>query len=215
MVTALGRAAGRLPTASGSSAPRTWPARWASCRRWTSRSIRAGATRCGPACSAACSCSLSYFGTDQSQVQRYIGGAALREGRLGLMFNAVLKIPMQFFILLLGALVFVFYQFAAAPGVLQPGRVAAHAASAQRRPRSAPSRQSTPRAVAPEQEKIRAWLEAARHGDAAREAGARAAMVAAQNATEAVRAEAKAALVGRRSARQDQGLRLRVHHASS
>src|SRR5205085_12472532 len=54
---------------------------------------------------------LSYFGTDQSQVQRYIGGAALREGRLGLMFNATLKIPMQFFILLLGALLFVFYQF--------------------------------------------------------------------------------------------------------
>src|SRR5262249_11589282 len=43
--------------------------------------------------------SLSYFGTDQSQVQRYIGGASLREGRLGLMFNAMLKIPMQFFIL--------------------------------------------------------------------------------------------------------------------
>jgi uncharacterized sodium:solute symporter family permease YidK len=55
--------------------------------------------------------SLSYFGTDQSQVQRYIGGASLREGRLGLMFNAVLKIPMQFLILLLGALLFVFYQF--------------------------------------------------------------------------------------------------------
>jgi Na+/proline symporter len=55
--------------------------------------------------------SLSYFGTDQSQVQRYIGGAALREGRLGLMFNALLKIPMQFFIVILGALLFVFYQF--------------------------------------------------------------------------------------------------------
>jgi hypothetical protein len=59
--------------------------------------------------------SLSYFGTDQSQVQRYIGGASLREGRLGLMFNAVLKIPMQFVILLLGALLFVFYQFAPHP----------------------------------------------------------------------------------------------------
>src|SRR6266849_3931357 len=59
--------------------------------------------------------SLSYFGTDQSQVQRYIGGASLREGRLGLMFNAVLKIPMQFAILLLGALLFVFYQFAPHP----------------------------------------------------------------------------------------------------
>src|SRR5262249_55836586 len=59
--------------------------------------------------------SLSYFGTDQSQVQRYIGGASLREGRLGLMFNAVLKIPMQFVILLIGALLFVFYQFVPHP----------------------------------------------------------------------------------------------------
>src|ERR1051325_4014947 len=55
--------------------------------------------------------SLSYFGTDQSQVQRYIGGAALREGRLGLMFNAVFKIQMPFLIVMLGALLFVFYQF--------------------------------------------------------------------------------------------------------
>ena len=59
--------------------------------------------------------SLSYFGTDQSQVQRYISGASLRESRLGLMFNAVLKIPMQFAILLLGVLLFVFYQFEPAP----------------------------------------------------------------------------------------------------
>jgi solute:Na+ symporter, SSS family len=58
---------------------------------------------------------LSYFGTDQSQVQRYISGASLREGRLGLMFNAVCKIPMQFFILLLGVLIFVFYQFETPP----------------------------------------------------------------------------------------------------
>jgi Na+/proline symporter len=59
--------------------------------------------------------SLSYFGTDQSQVQRYISGSSLRESRLGLMFNAVFKIPMQFFILLLGVMVFVFYQFEPAP----------------------------------------------------------------------------------------------------
>ncbi|HTO03580.1 MAG TPA: sodium:solute symporter, partial [Opitutus sp.] len=62
--------------------------------------------------------SLSYFGTDQSQVQRYIGGAALREGRLGLMFNALLKIPMQFFIVMLGAFLFVFYQFSPATPVI-------------------------------------------------------------------------------------------------
>jgi len=54
---------------------------------------------------------LSYFGTDQSQVQRYLSSPSLRESRLGLMFNAVLKIPMQFSILLLGVLVFVFYQY--------------------------------------------------------------------------------------------------------
>ncbi len=58
---------------------------------------------------------LAYFGTDQSQVQRYLGGASLRESRLGLMFHAVCKIPMQFFILLLGVLLFVFYQFEPAP----------------------------------------------------------------------------------------------------
>jgi Na+/proline symporter len=58
---------------------------------------------------------LAYFGTDQSQVQRYLGGASLREGRLGLMFNAICKIPMQFFILLLGVLIFVFYQFEQPP----------------------------------------------------------------------------------------------------
>jgi SSS family transporter len=58
---------------------------------------------------------LSYFGTDQSQVQRYLSGSSLRESRLGLMFNAVCKIPMQAFILLLGVLIFVFYQFETPP----------------------------------------------------------------------------------------------------
>jgi len=58
---------------------------------------------------------LSYFGTDQSQVQRYISGSSLRESRLGLLFNAVCKIPMQFCILLLGVLIFVFYQFEQPP----------------------------------------------------------------------------------------------------
>ncbi len=58
---------------------------------------------------------LSYFGADQSQVQRYISGASLRESRMGLMFNAICKIPMQFFILLLGCYLFVFYQFAKPP----------------------------------------------------------------------------------------------------
>ncbi|MCR9251361.1 MAG: sodium:solute symporter [bacterium] len=54
---------------------------------------------------------LSYFGTDQSQVQRYIGGKNPTESKMGLMFNAVLKIPMQFFILLTGVMVYVFFIF--------------------------------------------------------------------------------------------------------
>jgi|TARA_B110000879_G_scaffold106054_1_gene142787 Na+/proline symporter len=58
---------------------------------------------------------LSYFGTDQSQVQRYLSGKSIKESRLGLLFNALLKIPMQFMILLTGVLVFVFYQFEAHP----------------------------------------------------------------------------------------------------
>ncbi len=58
---------------------------------------------------------LSYFGTDQSQVQRYLSGKSLRESQLGLIFNGVLKVPMQFFILLIGVMVFVFYQFNTAP----------------------------------------------------------------------------------------------------
>lgn len=59
--------------------------------------------------------SLSYFGTDQSQVQRYLAGASVTESRVGLLFNAIVKIPMQFFILFVGVLVFVFYQFEKPP----------------------------------------------------------------------------------------------------
>ena len=53
---------------------------------------------------------LSYFGTDQSQVQRYISGKSIKESRLGLIMNGILKLPLQFFILFLGILVFLFYQ---------------------------------------------------------------------------------------------------------
>lgn len=60
---------------------------------------------------------LSYFGTDQSQVQRYLGGKSLKASRMGLMFNGLLKIPMQFFILLVGAMLFVSYQFNRPPVV--------------------------------------------------------------------------------------------------
>src|SRR5262249_55195087 len=58
---------------------------------------------------------LAYFGTDQSQVQRYLSGSSLGESRLGLLMNGFVKLPMQLGILLAGALVLVFYQFHAPP----------------------------------------------------------------------------------------------------
>jgi len=58
---------------------------------------------------------LSYFGADQSQVQRYLAGGSLTASRFGLLFNAIVKVPMQFLILLLGAMVFLFYQFEKPP----------------------------------------------------------------------------------------------------
>ncbi len=63
---------------------------------------------------------LSYFGTDQSQVQRYLSGKSVKEMQLGLLFNGLLKVPMQFFILLVGVMVFVFYQFNEAPVNFNP-----------------------------------------------------------------------------------------------
>ena len=58
---------------------------------------------------------LSYFGTDQSQVARYLSGKSLTESRLGLLFNGIFKVPMQFLILLVGIMVFMFFQFTQPP----------------------------------------------------------------------------------------------------
>ena len=63
---------------------------------------------------------LSYFGCDQSQVQRYLSGSSLTQSRLSLLFNAFLKVPMQFLILLTGVLVFVFYHFHPTPLLWNP-----------------------------------------------------------------------------------------------
>lgn len=138
--------------------------------------------------------SLSYFGTDQSQVQRYIGGAHLRESRLGLMFNALLKIPMQLFIVFLGALLFVFYQ-------LQPNTPVLYNQTQWQRQLDGPQgaalraideKHTTLHLV--KQEKIRAWTAAQASSDPAATAAAKADLVAAQKATDAVRKEARAAL---------------------
>jgi len=138
--------------------------------------------------------SLSYFGTDQSQVQRYIGGAGLREGRLGLMFNALLKIPMQLFIVMLGALLFVFYQF-------QPHSPIVYNQTQWQRQLAGPQGPAL-RALdekhaalhAVKQEKLRAWTAAENSADPAATATARTDLLVAQKAADAVRKEARAAL---------------------
>ena len=79
---------------------------------------------------------LSYFGCDQSQVQRYLTGSSIAQSRLSLLFNAVAKIPMQFFILFIGAMVFVFYLFVQPPLLFQQAELAAH----RRRRREYPAR---------------------------------------------------------------------------
>jgi SSS family transporter len=63
---------------------------------------------------------LSYFGTDQSQVQRYLAGRSIAESRMGLLTNGLVKVPMQFFILFIGAMIFVFYQFVTPPLFFNP-----------------------------------------------------------------------------------------------
>ncbi len=135
---------------------------------------------------------LSYFGADQSQVQRYLGGASLRESRLGLMFNAVFKIPMQLFILLLGALIFVFYQFERPPVFFN--QTAWHAAA-----RTAPGKftaiESDYAAVqGAKQQAITRWLAAEHAGDPGASAAARTAARDSQARAEAIRARAKTAL---------------------
>ena len=136
---------------------------------------------------------LSYFGTDQSQVQRYLTGTSLRESRLGLMFNAVFKIPMQLFILLLGALVFVFYQFERPPVFFNQTAwhyAAEHGAGDKLRALEADFNA----AHAVKQKHVQAWLAARHSGDLAAAETERAAALAANALTEKARVETKAVL---------------------
>lgn len=75
---------------------------------------------------------LSYFGTDQSQVQRYLSAKNMKESQMGMLFNGMLKIPMQFFILMVGVMVFVFYQFNSAPLNFNPAAEEAVLSSPQK-----------------------------------------------------------------------------------
>ena len=129
---------------------------------------------------------LSYFGTDQSQVGRYLSGASLRESRLGLMFNAVFKIPMQFFILLLGVLAFVFYQFETPPVFFNETAwkyQAAHGSGERLRALQADFNA----AHAQERDQIQAWFGARHAGNTAAAQTARTAAFAAHARTETAR----------------------------
>ena len=136
---------------------------------------------------------LSYFGADQSQVQRYLGGASLRESRLGLMFNAILKIPMQFCILLLGAFVFVFYQFERPP-VFFNQSAWQHAAQGPAGDKLRAIEADYTAAQAEKQTQIDRWLAARHAGDTAAAEAAHAAALAAHARGEALRADTKRVL---------------------
>ncbi len=135
--------------------------------------------------------SLSYFGTDQTQVQRYIGGAALREGRLGLMFNAVFKIPMQFCIVMLGALLFVFYQFDPNTPVFFNQTEWLHQKAGPEGARLQAIEDKHRVIQADKRQKIQAWMAARQGTEPSVEASSKTAMLAAQRASDAVRKEAR------------------------
>ena len=136
---------------------------------------------------------LSYFGTDQSQVQRYISTGSLRESRLGLMFNAVFKIPMQFFILLLGVLLFSFYQFERPPVFFNETAWRYQAAHGDGE-RLARIDANFSAAHEQKRTQIQSWLVARRTGDAPAAAAAREQVLAAERHSDDIRREANQAM---------------------
>ncbi|HJV21114.1 MAG TPA: hypothetical protein VJ570_00400, partial [Holophagaceae bacterium] len=132
---------------------------------------------------------LSYFGTDQSQVQRYLAGSSVTQSRLGLLLNGMVKVPMQFLILLLGVLVFVAYQFHAPPIFFNPGPVKQVLAGPDAgRYRALEAEFASAREA--QAKKAEAYV-GARHGsDAAATAGAKAELQQAQVRSEALRGQA-------------------------
>lgn len=132
---------------------------------------------------------LSYFGTDQSQVGRYLGGQSVRASRLGLLFNGLFKVPMQFGILFLGVMLTVYYLFAPAPLFFNPlvsQRVANGSHAQEWR-----ALETDHRAIEDRAREAARGLVAARHGrDAAAAAAAEQALDAAGRDARAVRMEA-------------------------
>jgi solute:Na+ symporter, SSS family len=132
---------------------------------------------------------LSYFGTDQSQVQRYLAGRSITASRLGLLFNGIAKVPMQFAILFLGAMVFAFYQFSPPPVFFNPAETT-RARESNRAPEFAALETAYRGASAERAERAHDLLGAFRTGDGTLVAAAQQRFRAAGARAEAVRGDA-------------------------
>jgi Na+/proline symporter len=133
---------------------------------------------------------LAYFGTDQSQVQRYLGGESLAATRLGLLLNGLVKIPMQLFVLLVGLMVLVFYQFHQPPVFFHRAELE-RARRTEQGPALAHAEARFGAAFRDKQAQIDRLLAARRAGDPGAAAAARAGVRAAEAEGRAARAEAK------------------------
>ncbi len=134
---------------------------------------------------------LAYFGTDQSQVQRYLSGESLGQARLGLLMNGLLKVPMQLLILLVGVLVFVFFQFNPSPVFFNgPALDAARGSAAVgAQVREVEARYAA--ATARKTQVVTAWLDARRAGAGADEAARKAALLEVDAEQQALRKDAR------------------------
>lgn len=132
---------------------------------------------------------LAYFGTDQSQVQRYLTGQSVTQSRLGLLFNGMAKIPMQFFILLIGVMVFAFYQFERPPLFFNPVETAKIKSSAYA-PEYQKIEEEYDKVILDKSEKVQQYLNARHSGSPQAIQETRAGMVAARNRAEEVRGKA-------------------------
>lgn len=131
---------------------------------------------------------LSYFGTDQSQVQRYLSGKSLTESRLGLLFNGILKVPMQFLVLFVGILVFVFFQFQKPPLHFNSANVEKLEAS-ELAGEYAGLEQQYDRVFAQRRQEVNALMEAIRQEDEAAVRASQARLSALENRVESLREE--------------------------
>jgi len=132
---------------------------------------------------------LSYFGTDQSQVARYLTGKSVTHSRMGLLFNGIVKVPMQFFILFLGVMVLVFYQFEAPPVFFNQVEVAA-VREAPQAERFAELEASYREAFDEKRGHILSWVDARRDGDSEALHAAREKFLASDEKMTSVRSEA-------------------------